>query len=219
LTPGLGPIATVWLDDVRARVDEGKTLSPREATGLLGFVDVLLEQLVMDEKRRAAVVHAIEGEPITWTCQACGDRRPDALISVAHRKVNMELTGLRQVVQINARYCNDRPECLRRIPDDLDQAAAPLEKERRASAAMTVSGYYPENLDRAPMRVRHQFLHPVDAPFKARCVLCGGLVPVRRNDKMELTRRDRCVLCGQLYIYLDDTIGGEPLEASEGAKT
>jgi hypothetical protein len=128
------PLTLYWLDRVRERqaADEADPGSysyndaKADARALVHFVDVLLDQLVTDEKRRAAVVRASEGEPITWTCHICGDRRPDHFISVAHRKVDMTPTGHRQVVQINARYCNDRSDCLRKASDELDAMAAPM---------------------------------------------------------------------------------------------
>lgn len=198
-----------WLDDLRKRFDrEGNA----DGQALLSYVDKLLEQLVMDEKRREAVAAVLEkeGGPVTFTCHACGDRRPDRYISVAHRKV----TGLAPagaVCQINGRYCNDRPDCLRRIPDWLDRVALPLLKER---------GNRPVNMDRPPLRVHHVYLQPLDGlllepgpGYKAICPFCGGLLPVYRNQEtMVLSRRDRCVRCGQMFIYLDEKICGEPLE-------
>jgi hypothetical protein len=47
---------------------------------------------------------------MTWTCMVCGDERPDAAISVAHRP----LRGLEDRfpdARVNVRYCNDRPTC------------------------------------------------------------------------------------------------------------
>lgn len=45
---------------------------------------------------------------LTWKCHACGDERPDHLISV-HKKKS-KLAGCE--IEQNIRYCNDRPECL-----------------------------------------------------------------------------------------------------------
>lgn len=69
-----------------------------------------------DDELRAAVnapPHAIVSgvnlpdEPIVWTCMVCGQWRPDALISVAHRR-----TVTAPELPFNVRYCNDRPGCV-----------------------------------------------------------------------------------------------------------
>jgi hypothetical protein len=62
--------------------------------------------------------------PVTWPCNGCGEWRDDEWISVAHRKVTVP--ALRQVVQLNARYCNDRPTCLVAVAEVLDKWAQPL---------------------------------------------------------------------------------------------
>ncbi len=61
---------------------------------------------------------------VVWRCHGCGEYRDDEWISVAHRKV--ELPPLRQVVQLNGRYCNDRVECLKKCADWLDEQAVTL---------------------------------------------------------------------------------------------
>jgi predicted RNA-binding Zn-ribbon protein involved in translation (DUF1610 family) len=203
-----------WLDKIRERVAVSGNAAERS---LLQFVDVLLEQLVLGETRRAAVCKDVEeqvalyGSDHTWECHACGERRPDAFISVAHRKVRFLAPRGEGVSQINARYCNDRPDCLRKVPDWLDRVAKPLVND---------GAYRPANMDKPPLRVHHLYLQPFEAlmleperGFKVLCPLCGGLLMVYRNQEtMVLARRDRCVRCGQLYIYLDETIEDEPLE-------
>jgi hypothetical protein len=47
---------------------------------------------------------------IVWSCHACGAIRDDQWISVAIRKV--QLVDLPGPIQFNARYCNDRAQCL-----------------------------------------------------------------------------------------------------------
>lgn len=44
----------------------------------------------------------------TWICHACGDERPDWLISVAVHSFELA-PGAPMGIQI--RYCNDRPTC------------------------------------------------------------------------------------------------------------
>jgi hypothetical protein len=44
---------------------------------------------------------------LTWPCMVCGEWRPDALISVAHRYIVHFPEST-----FTVRYCNDRPECV-----------------------------------------------------------------------------------------------------------
>jgi hypothetical protein len=85
-----------------------------------------------ETKARDAVARVVDGLG-TWKCHACGVERENQFISVAHRKVEMPRPP-GSVVQLNARYCNDRPECLRRVPDVLDEWAAPLMREKQEGA-------------------------------------------------------------------------------------
>jgi hypothetical protein len=62
---------------------------------------------------------------IVWACHGCGEERASEWISVAHRRVQTPSN----MVQINARYCNDRSSCLRKVADVLDAWARPLEEE------------------------------------------------------------------------------------------
>jgi len=57
--------------------------------------------------------------PVVWPCHACGQYRDDPWISVAHRKV-LHPSLLFDPLQLNARYCNDRPLCLIRVASLLD---------------------------------------------------------------------------------------------------
>lgn len=62
-----------------------------------------------------------------------------------------------------------------------------------------------------PLRVFHRDLEKLnnDSPFKVYCPNCkDGFLLVRRQDGL-LSNVDNCVLCGQIVIYLDATIGGE----------
>ena len=45
-----------------------------------------------------------------WDCHVCGDRRPDAKISVAEHAIT-DARGI--TVTQHVRYCNDRPMCER----------------------------------------------------------------------------------------------------------
>lgn len=56
-------------------------------------------------------------EDLTWTCHVCGDRRPDDRISVASR--TLDVGGVE--VQVNLRYCNDRPACVEGVERKLDE--------------------------------------------------------------------------------------------------
>lgn len=62
------------------------------------------------------------------------------------------------------------------------------------------------NIGNPPMEVRHAELEPADdGLFKSMCPVCGeGTLLVMRDQKsLELLDTDRCILCGQTYIYLD----------------
>lgn len=61
-------------------------------------------------------------DKLTWTCNVCGEERDDQWISVAHRKRHAGL--LDGYSQVNVRYCNDNPKCLRGAPDILDKWSA-----------------------------------------------------------------------------------------------
>jgi predicted RNA-binding Zn-ribbon protein involved in translation (DUF1610 family) len=236
----MDPERMKWLEDVRKRLAPGSkadtvadvakafwqsgfdVVDPQvilaDARALLDFADVLLEQLAMQEQKRSESSEAMAeslrpyGADYTWPCNACGETRPDIFISVAHRKVRWLAPRGTGVVQINARYCNDRPDCLRRIPEWLDGLAAPM---------LNNGHYRPANMDKPPLRVHHLYLQPleglmlepVEGRYKVLCPLCGGALLVYRNQQTAvLSPRDRCIRCGQLYIYLDEKIGGEPVE-------
>lgn len=66
--------------------------------------------------------------PLVWQCHGCDSFRDDEWISVAHLKV--PLFGAMPPVQLNARYCNDRLECLILVAAVLDKWAAPLRVAR-----------------------------------------------------------------------------------------
>ncbi len=51
---------------------------------------------------------------LTWRCDACGDERPDEKISVL--SVPLIIDG-RELGQMNYKYCNDRPECLKQVEE------------------------------------------------------------------------------------------------------
>jgi len=61
---------------------------------------------------------------VTWPCHGCGEWREDEWISVAHCKVPS--SALKQTVQLNARYCNDRTPCLHKVADLLEDWACKL---------------------------------------------------------------------------------------------
>ena len=54
-----------------------------------------------------------------WRCDACGNWREDRWISVAH--LRFAYPPLAEPVQLNAKYCNDLPECLRAVADVLER--------------------------------------------------------------------------------------------------
>jgi hypothetical protein len=48
----------------------------------------------------------------TWTCNICGDVRPDAAISVNVREYADADGNIVPGAGYNERYCNDRPACI-----------------------------------------------------------------------------------------------------------
>lgn len=82
-----------------------------------------------------------------------------------------------------------------------------------------------QNIDKDPIRVRHDELSRVDysdSPFRSWCPVCDkGILLVGRNQKtFQLSRVDRCTGCGQIVIYTDDDIHGvsllPPLDELDG---
>lgn len=75
-------------------------------------------QMILRKHVPGGAVRAVPGSTVidlgTWPCMVCGDERPDALISVAHRPI--EESGRRPgeaaLGQWNVRYCVDRPKCV-----------------------------------------------------------------------------------------------------------
>jgi hypothetical protein len=53
----------------------------------------------------------LDPDTMTWTCMVCGDERPDAAISVAHRPIPRLEDLFPDGGHINVRYCSDRPVC------------------------------------------------------------------------------------------------------------
>jgi hypothetical protein len=52
----------------------------------------------------------------SWTCEICGDRRPDAMIAVA--------SAFSRSLTRNVHYCADRPECAAAARERADADAA-----------------------------------------------------------------------------------------------
>lgn len=53
---------------------------------------------------------------MNWTCHVCGERRPDAAISVHKIDRSVEHGLPVGCYVVNVRYCNDRPACLEGAP-------------------------------------------------------------------------------------------------------
>lgn len=62
---------------------------------------------------------------LSWTCHACGEERPDALISVFTRDLSPGYNLPSGTMKQNLRYCNDRPKCL----EDVRKTPIPTGKE------------------------------------------------------------------------------------------
>lgn len=59
----------------------------------------------------------LEGRPVKWTCLICGAERLDADISVYKATLHFK-NGT--VAPFHVRHCNDRPQCIARVPEYAD---------------------------------------------------------------------------------------------------
>lgn len=64
------------------------------------------------EKQERDYRHYLE----SWRCHICGERRPDAAISVLTRDLSRENGLAAGTIMQNVRYCNDREECISAAP-------------------------------------------------------------------------------------------------------
>ena len=74
-----------------------------------------------------------------------------------------------------------------------------------------------DNIGKDPVQVSHAQLKRAseESPFRSWCPVCEkGILLVSRDGERDLSRVDRCMLCGQLIVYEDDEIAGVPLEPS-----
>lgn len=73
----------------------------------------------------------------------------------------------------------------------------------------------PKNVHAPAIRVSHSQLARWgdESDFKSKCPACekGLLLVMRDQTTFQLINVDRCVSCGQLVIYTDKFIGGEPV--------
>lgn len=78
---------------------------------------------------------------------------------------------------------------------------------------MTAESY--RNMGAPPIPVDHGSLAKFsdESEFKVYCPVCkdGLLLVARDQNTLRLVREDRCITCGQHFMYLDDVIGGEAL--------
>lgn len=58
----------------------------------------------------------IDWDNLTWTCMICGNRRPDAKISVWKTDLSEQYGLPPGHVTQNVRYCNDREACVKAAP-------------------------------------------------------------------------------------------------------
>jgi hypothetical protein len=70
------------------------------------------------------------------------------------------------------------------------------------------------------IRVKHSDLklYSDTSAYRACCPLCtDGLLLVCRDPKQDyqLSRRDCCIVCGQVFYYTDEKIAGENLPPDE----
>jgi len=70
------------------------------------------------------------------------------------------------------------------------------------------------NDKKLPLLVSHTDLERVsESPYRSRCPACNkGVLFVHRDQTtLALINADRCTYCGQLVIYTDKIIAGEPV--------
>lgn len=71
----------------------------------------------------------------------------------------------------------------------------------------------PPNVNTEPIHVEHAKLERWDeeSAFKSKCPKCeGGMLPVQRDrSTFQITNIDRCLECGQQFIYDDTHIAGQ----------
>ncbi len=61
-----------------------------------------------------------------------------------------------------------------------------------------------QNFDCPPIHTRHEKLLAAGQGLARECPLCGGIITLRRDvETLQLLDYDRCLLCGQLYIFDD----------------
>lgn len=69
-------------------------------------------------------------------------------------------------------------------------------------------------LQEMPLPIKHSALHRLKgSAFKSDCPICrdGVLTMVRDASTSKLRREDRCLRCGQEFIYTDAKVAGERL--------
>jgi predicted RNA-binding Zn-ribbon protein involved in translation (DUF1610 family) len=72
-----------------------------------------------------------------------------------------------------------------------------------------------KNIWKEPLRVRHSELKRLnqESDYKSQCPSCehGILLVQRDQQSRKIVREDRCIRCGQSFIYIDNEIAGEKL--------
>jgi hypothetical protein len=72
-----------------------------------------------------------------------------------------------------------------------------------------------DNRSKDPIKVLHSELERYsDSAYKSKCPACkNGILLIYRNqdEYFRLRRQDHCISCGQQFIYMDETINGEPM--------
>jgi len=80
-----------------------------------------------------------------------------------------------------------------------------MEKERTKTISETIGVGI--NLEKLPLFVKHQDLERLseNSPFRSKCPTCkNGLLMMERDfETYKLKNTDRCLLCGQRYVYYD----------------
>ena len=77
-----------------------------------------------------------------------------------------------------------------------------------------------ENMKADPVKACHAQLEPfrgTESPYRKLCPTCreGALLVRRDQGSMMLTNVDRCTHCGQVVVYSDRFINGEPVSHAD----
>jgi predicted RNA-binding Zn-ribbon protein involved in translation (DUF1610 family) len=81
---------------------------------------------------------------------------------------------------------------------------------------MTQAKEYLKNIHEPPVEVVHSAMQRCsdESDFKSVCPKCpdGMLLVMRDQKSFQIINVDRCIVCGQQFIYMDSTIAGSTVQ-------